>query len=254
MERIAIIVVTYVTNDFQRDLLKQSIGSVLKHHPNDTLVILNDNHEATLDDIIPSSRNIMFQKTKHPKCGEVNAYTWACEHVNEFTRFVFIHDSVILHNTIPTNLEVDIHFRPLWYAVPFFSSVGLMNKEVEDVIKDIRIGPTLGPSLYTIILERYIYVDFGCMAIWDRTFCKFIKESTNILEQASRFNTRNLRCLFERIAFICFAYLHSHFPLRKFPSISLCGDIMAHSSPFSNTVIDETLANNPYVLKVWQGR
>jgi hypothetical protein len=254
MEKKAILIVSYVTNDFQRDLLKQSIESVLKYHSMDTLVVLNDNHEEPLEKLVPSLPNVIYELTKHPKSGEVNAFVWACEHVEKYSRFVFIHDSVVLHGTIPTGLTQGSHFQSLWYAVPYHASVGLMLPEVENVMKDIMIGPTNGVQLYNIILERYIYVVFGCMGVWDREFCRFIQEKTNILEHAGRFNTRNLRCLFERIVYICFAYLHHELQFRAFPALSLCGDIMGHQKHFLNTEVDSKLANNPYALKVWQGR
>lgn len=253
MEKVAVLIVSYATNDFQRDLLKQSIESVLKFHRQDTLIVLNDNHENSVEDLVPKMPSVRYELTKYPKCGEVNAFVWACQHKEEFSRFIFIHDSVVLHGRIPTSLQ-KTHFQPLWYAVPHHASVGLMLPEVENVIKDIMIGPTNGTSLYNIILDRYIFVVFGCMGVWDREFCTFIEEKTTILENASRFNTRNLRCLFERIVYLCFAYLHHELPFRQFTTLSLCGDIMGHKKAFLNTEVDSSMANNPYALKVWQGR
>jgi hypothetical protein len=254
MEKVALIIVTYVKTDFQRDLLKKSVDSVLQYHPDATLVVLNDNHEELIESYLPKSSKIRYELTKHPKCGEVNAFVWSCAHTEEFTKFIFIHDSVILHGRIPTTMETRIHFRPLWYAPPFFASVGLMLQEVEDVIKDIQIGPSLGPAIYQIILNRYIFVTFGCMGVWDRDFCKFLSTKTNIITCAGRFNTRNLRCLFERVIYICFAYMHHDVPFRHFASLSICGDINNHESAFSNIKLDSSVAKNPYALKVWQGR
>ena len=254
MEKTAIIIVTYAKTDFQRELLQKSVEAALKYHPNDTIIVLNDNHEESVEDLLPKAPNLRYELTKHPRCGEVNAYVWSCENMHEFKKFAFIHDSVILHNTLPFIFDSDIHYRPLWFANPYFASVGLMLQEIEDVIKDVKIGPTDGVALYQIILERYIYVVFGCMATWDTNFCEFLKTRTNLLEQAHRFNTRDLRCLFERIIYICFAYAHPQLAFRVFPTLAICGDITNHTKPFFNILLDSELANNPYALKVWQGR
>lgn len=250
----AVIIVTYIMTDFQKELLEKSIQAVLKFHPSDTLVVLNDNHSFSMKEFQEKFQSVQFEKTKYPKSGEVNAYTWSCENMHRFSRFLFLHDSAILINKIPIELTSQVHFKPLWYAIPHYASIGLMTLEVENVIKDIQIGPTTGPSLYNIILNRYIFVVFGCMGMWDTTFCKFIMENTNIIQNAGRFNTRNLRCLFERIVHLCYAYSHTDIPFRNFTSMSLCGDIMVHGSAFANKEFNPEIANNQYVLKVWQGR
>lgn len=254
MEKVAIIIVSYTTNEFQRELLQKSVESAVKYHPNDTIVVLNDNHEVSIDTLLPKSQILRTELTKYPKCGEVNAFVWSCEHTDTFQKFVFLHDSVLLLNTLPLQFEKDIHFRPLWFATPHFASVGLMLQEVEDVIKDFKIGPTNGQALYQIILERFIFVVFGCMAIWDVEFCNFLRRETNFLGQAGKFNTRTLRCLFERLIYMCFAYAHPQLQFRAFPSLALCGDITNHSKAFSNSSLEPAAAKNPYALKVWQGR
>jgi len=258
MSKTVIITCSYSTTAFQDDLLIRNVLSVQKHHPEAQMVILNDNHEKNLYNLLKTNPGIEFETiiiepTQHKSAGECNAYVWSCKHVDEYDRFIFIHDSVILHGKIPVDLK-DVHFRPLWYATPYHASTGLINSDAETAIIELIIDNDVGTKLYDIIIRQDAYVIFGCMGVWDKEFVNFIRTRTNFLAIVYKFNTRRLRCLMERIVHIFFKYCHPSEKMKNFPSLAICGEIFKHNASFSNTSFDSKLANNPYALKIWQGR
>ncbi len=249
--RIACIVVSYVTSDFQETLLEKNIQSLQHHYPTAKIILLNDHHDRPLKDIFGAAVHI--EPTQYPQSGEVNAYVWAATHAEDFDRFLFVHDSTIALKQLPMNLE-PYHFRPVWYATPFHTATGMLELDVQDTMSKLEINSIPGLTIYQDIIKKNLYVVFGGMAVWDSTFSKFIRDKTNLLQVAGLFNTRRLRCLFERIVYVMFRECHPSHKLNDFPKVSFCGDIFKHKSPFTNTSLDPTKANNPYLLKVWQGR
>ena len=103
-------------------------------------VILKTNPDIKFDSLI-------IENTEHHASGECNPYVWSCKHVDEYDRFIFIHDSVILHGTIPVDMK-GVHFRPLWYATPYHASTGLINSDAETAILDLMIDNNNGIKLY----------------------------------------------------------------------------------------------------------
>jgi hypothetical protein len=258
MLKTAVITCTYSTTEFQDTLLIKNVLSVQKYHPDAQMVILNDNYEKNIHNVLKRNSDIKFdsliiEHTEHRAAGECNAYVWSCKHVNEYDRFIFIHDSVILHGKIPIDLK-HVHFRPLWYATPFHASTGLINLDVETAIVELIVDNDVGTKLYDIIIRHDAYVIFGCMGVWDKEFVNFIRTRTNFLAVVYKINTRRLRCMMERIIHIFFKYCHPSEKMKTFPSLAICGEIFKHKDNFSNTSFDPKLANNPYALKIWQGR
>ena len=258
MSNTAVIICTYIKTKFQDDLLIRNVLSVQKHHPDAQMVVLNDNYDKNIYDLLKTNPKIrldslIIEHTEHQGAGECNPYVWSCKHVDEYDRFIFIHDSVILHGKIPVDLK-HVHFRPLWYATPYHASTGLINSEAESGIVELIIDNDVGTKLYDIIIRQDAYVVFGCMGVWDKEFVNFIKTRTNFLEVVYRFNTRRLRCMMERIIHIFFKYCHPSEKMKEFPSLAICGEIFKHKDDFRNTSFDPKLANNPFALKIWQGR
>jgi len=258
MLKTVVITCTHSTTDFQDELLIKSILSIKTHHPDAQMVILNDNYTKNIYDLLKTVPGIqvdtlIIEDTEHQGAGEGNAYVWSCKHVDEYDRFIFIHDSVILHGKIPVDLK-HVHFRPLWYASPFHASTGLINSEAESGIVELIVDNDIGIKLYDSIIRKDVFVIFGCMGVWDKEFANFIRTRTNFLAVVSRFNTRRLRCMMERIIHIFFKYCHPSEKLKEFSSLAICGEIFKHKNNFTNTSFDATLANNPFALKIWQGR
>jgi hypothetical protein len=246
-ERVAVIIVTYQKTEFQKELLAACIKSVTTHMKHASVIVLDDNHSSeNLPDVMPA---IGLEKTKHPQCGEVNAYVWACEHRSEYDTFVFLHDSTIVLKEIPT--VIPDHFRPLWYASKCIRD-NLKGGGVEDIMKEFRVKGESCDTIYQALLQNRGSIVFGGMAIFDSVFLKFVAEETNVLELAPRLNTRFLRCFFERLLFMVYSKFGDS---NKFNRSALCGDIFNHRDAFHPCkTIRPELAGNPYVLKIWQGR
>ncbi len=246
-ERVAIIVVAYQKTEFQKKLLETSLNSVKMHMENSYVIVLDDDHST--DTVLSVSSDNKVEKTKFSRCGEINAYIWACEHRDSFDKFIFLHDSAIILKPLP--LEIPEHFRPFWYTSKCIQD-NLKGKDVEDFIRDFKIKGESCDTIYRALLQNRGSIVFGGMAIFDSIFLKFLVEETNFLDLANRLNTRYLRCFFERLLFIVYAKFGDS---NKFNRSALCGDIFNHRDAFHpcKTVRPE-LANNPYVLKIWQGR
>ncbi len=246
-ERVAVIIVTYQKTEFQKELLQACLKSVQTHMKNASIFVLDDNHlNHTILDAIPG---ISVERTKFPQCGEVNAYVWACEHRTEYDTFIFLHDSTFMLKELPTSTPD--HFRPLWYASKCIRD-NLKGSGVEDIMKEFKVKGESCDTIYSALLQNRGSIVFGGMAIFDSVFLNFFAEETNFLEMAPRLNTRFLRCFFERLLFMVYSKFGDS---NKFNRSALCGDIFNHRDAFhpSKTIRPE-LANNPYVLKIWQGR
>jgi hypothetical protein len=98
----------------------------------------------------------------------------------------------------------------------------------------------------------YGSIVFGGMAVFDRTFLDFLSEKTNLQSIAPLFNTRKLRCFFERLLYII---LSEFYDITNYTAYSVCGDILNHEQVFcSSTLLNSTISKNPYIVKIWQGR
>lgn len=245
--RTAVILTTYVKTSFQREMLNRCITSVVKHINPNLIIVLDDDHSTPATPDVPDGVHIM--KTLYPQCGEVNAYAWACAHTDEFDRFVFLHDSTIVLGPIP--LDVPDHFRPLWYTSKYISD-NVKGGGVEEIIHEFKVKGELCLDLYQQLVNNRGSIVFGGMAIFDAHFAKFLAEETNFLVLAHKFNTRHLRCFFERVMYIIYCRFCNG---SIFNRSALCGDIFHHKYAFQrNRGVVPEFANNPYVLKVWQGR
>ncbi len=245
--RLVFIVTVYQQNKDQKEYLYHCVAKIRQHHRLATIVLLDDDHttETLPDTVYPCIK----EKTKHPRCGEVNAYVWACQHRTEYDIFVYIHDTTILIQPLP--LELPNHFRPLWHSSKcmnnnvhgsvvntFMDNFRILGNDCKDILKELRANRG--------------GVCFGSMAIFDQHFLTFLSESTNFLELAYMLNTRFLRSFFERVIYIVYCKFSDP---ESFNKSSLCGDIFKHGNQFRNTEWNNPkLANNPYILKIWQGR
>jgi hypothetical protein len=247
MSRLAVIVTTYQIEERHKQFFYHCITSIRKYHNTATIVILDDNHKTS--ELPPTPFTCRKEKTKYPRCGEVNAYVWACEHKDEYDTFIYLHDTALLINTLP--LDLPHHFRPLWFSSKCMNN-NVHGSDVNRFIDDFRVDGKDCKDLLTELRANRGSVVFGAMGIFDKEFLSFIKDKTNFLELASRLNTRFLRSFFERVVYMIYCRFTD--PVNFIPS-ALCGDIFNHGSQFRNTEFhNKSIAKNPYVLKIWQGR
>jgi hypothetical protein len=242
------IVTTYLSQPHHQSTLKQCINRIQLFHPDSDIIILNDSHSVSIS--INQSDHLKIIHTKYPKCGEINAYVWACENKDKYEKFHYIHDSTFLINRFSFDLS-SIHFRPFWY-----SSVNIhedtTSAEIDSIIhkfllkdKDIHVRTHRLQLGYGSIV-------FGGMAIFDRVFLEFLINKTNLLSLAPLFNTRKLRCFFERLLYII---LSEFYDITSYTSYSICGDILNHEMVFCSSVfLNSSISKNPYLVKIWQGR
>lgn len=246
------IITTYISKEYHKIILKECITRIQFFHPDSDIIILNDSYSVNIDinfDIIFDS-SIKIEKTKYERCGEINAYVWACEHKDEYTSFCFIHDSVLLTNRLKNTSE-KIGFRPLWYSSKNISD-NTQSLEVQFIASKIKIRNNHIFDKLTNIRMSKGSVVFGCMGIFNTSFLNYLISNTNFLEHASMFNTRYLRCFFERLLYML---LSEYYTIENFQSYSICGDIDNHGECFHHMcILNNNLANNPFALKVWQGR
>jgi hypothetical protein len=92
---------------------------------------------------------------------------------------------------------------------------------------------------------------FGAMGIMNTEFARRLATQTNFTHVVPLFNARLKRCFFERLLYCIVTHWQ---PVGEWRLQSVCGCIFKHQNSFHNVIPDEHLANNPYIVKCWQGR
>jgi len=241
-------ITTYINKPHHIPLLKECIRRIQLFHPDSDIIILNDSHDIKID--IEESENLKIQKTKYYRCGEINAYAWACENINNYNKFYYIHDSTFLITRIAIDLN-NIHYRPFWYSSSHVHD-NMTGPEVTSIINKFKINNKEINKQAHRLQQGYGSIVFGGMAIFDTVFLEFLINKTNFLSVVHLFTTRNLRCFFERLLYII---LSSFYDINKYSTYSICGDIIDHENAFnSNVFLNLSISRNPYIVKIWQGR
>jgi hypothetical protein len=254
------IVTSHIHSEHQAYLLLECILSIQQHHPESDIVIL---HDSTNKSIVPTyvvenfavgteKKSQYWQEDveeKYQRCGEVNAYVWACKHYEEYDRFIFVHDSTKLLTTLPLELPESMLFRAMWYSKNSISA----DTEGEAVVNIIK---SFSLNIHTPWSEIRQgggngNVTFGAMGIFKSEFAKKLATETNFLEIANLFNVRTLRCFFERFIWCIVATWQDR---SNYRNETLCGCICNHGEPFKNTHPHAHMARNPYIVKSWVGR
>jgi len=240
------IITCYSITDFQKKLLLNCVESIHRFYPDETIQVLDDDHTISEFPQVPEYCNI--EKTIHPRCGEVNAYVWACRNINKYNRYIFIHDSTQLLSKLPTELQY--HYRPFWYSSRCIDH-NTKGAEIDTFIKKFTIKDKDVKKVLNDVRKNSGNLTFGGMAIWDNEYNKYLIQETNFLEVAPLLNTRPMRSFFERLVYIIYFYFQNP---NNFTKSALSGDIIRHRNVFNNKDMNPSCASNPYLLKIWQGR
>jgi hypothetical protein len=246
MPRVVFIVTTHVTNKKQLDLLFECLFSIYDKHPDAAIQVLDDTHARSECLHVPEYCKI--EKTRHPACGEVNAYIWAMEHRSEYDVFIYIHDSCKVLSKIPYTLY-GCNYNQFWYAGAN-SHLDTTGSNIDNFMNTFTVfGKDCKHDLELVCAGRGNLI-FGTMAVFDSVFLNFLETNTNFKDVAHLLEGRPLRCFFERLMYI----IVSKFTGKSdFFYNAFCGDIFNHTRGFSNDTF-ETYPNNPYLVKVWQYR
>ena len=239
------IITCYLITDFQKNLLLNCVNSIHRLYPDETIQVLDDNHTAEFPKLPEYCK---IEKTIHPRCGEVNAYVWACKNINNYNRYVFIHDSTQLLSKLPT--ELPYHYRAFWYSSECVDH-NTRGKDIDAFILKFKIKGKDVKKVLNDIRKRAGNIAFGAMATWDNEYINYLIQETNFLEVASMLNTRPMRSFFERLVYIIYFYFQNP---NLFRQNTICGNIMGHKNTFNNKDMNPSCAGNPYLLKIWQGR
>jgi hypothetical protein len=248
MNKSVFIITVYLSQPHHETILKLCIKRVQLFHPDSDIIILNDSHGIHIS--IDQTSNLKILDTMYPRCGEVNAYLWACENKNLYEKFFYIHDSAFLISRINIDIKT-IHYRPLWYSSSHIHE-DTSSPEISNIIHNFKINnKDIHVRAHRMQLG-YGSIVFGGMAVFSRTFIDFLSEKTNFQSIAHLFTTRKLRCFFERLLYII---LGDFYDINNFTSYSICGDIINHEQVFcSSTFLNSNISSNSYIVKIWQGR
>lgn len=248
MNKSVFIITTFISQPHHEATLKLCVKRIELFHPDSDIIILNDSHSVSIS--IEQSDTLKILNTTHPRCGEVNAYVWACENKHLYQKFYYIHDSAFLIGRINLSLE-SIHYRPLWYCSSCIHE-DTNSHEINNIIYKFTINNKDIHHRAHRLQLGYGSIVFGGMAMFDRTFLSFLENKTTLTSVAHLFNTRKLRCFFERLLYII---LTDFYDISNFSSYSVCGDILNHEHVFcSSSFLNSNISKNPYVVKIWQGR
>jgi hypothetical protein len=246
MSRAVFIVTTYITNETQTKLLLDCVNSIRKYHYDATIYVLDDDHSR--EDCIQIPTFCKVEKTKHARCGEINAYVWAIEHKSEYDIFIYIHDSCKVRSPIPYLLK-GRHFRQFWFTSRF-SNNNTNGAEIDSFMEQFTVSRKNCKQELELVRGGKENIVFGGMAAFDSDFLSFLETQTNLVSLAHLLNKRSMRCFFERLLYIIVVNFTGG---REFVSNAYCGDIFKHTDAFNNK--DNNIKpNNPYLTKVWQSR
>jgi hypothetical protein len=246
MFRTIFILTTYITNQHQSELLAASIDSIRAHHPDASIQVLDDDHSKPECVAVPLYCKI--EKTKHSRCGEVNAYIWAIEHKTEYDIFIYIHDSCKIRSPIPYLLK-GRHFRQFWFTSRS-SNNDTRGEEIDAFMNIFTVYRQDCKEELELVRGGKENIIFGTMAAFDRDFLTFLETQTNFIACAPLLNGRSMRCFFERLLYIIVKKFTGG---REFVANAYCGDIFKHTDAFNNSSF-AIKPNNPYLIKVWQSR
>ena len=246
MSRAVFIVTSYITNKNQHQLLLDCVNSIKIHNPDAAIQILDDDHSKPDYASIPDFCKI--EKTKHARCGEVNAYVWAIDHKLEYDIFIYIHDSCKVRGEIPYQLK-GRHFRQFWFTSRY-SNHNTTGDEIDSLMEQFTISRKHCKQELELVRGGKENIIFGAMAAFDQDFLTFLETQTNFVSLVHVLNKRSMRCFFERLLYIIVVNFTGG---REFVSNAYCGDIFKHANAFNNK--DNNIKpNNPYLVKVWQSR
>jgi hypothetical protein len=248
MNKSVFIVTTFISQPHHMTTLKLCIKRIELFHPDSEIIILNDSHSVKIT--ISESERLKVINTSYPQCGEVNAYVWACENKYKYETFYYIHDSTFLISRINLTLE-SIHYRPLWYSSSHIHE-DTKSHDINTIIYNFNINNKDIHQRANRLQLGYGSIVFGGMAMFDRTFLDYLENKTNFLRIAHLFNSRKLRCFFERLLYVV---LSEFYDITNFSSYAICGDILNHDYVFcSSSFLNSNISNNPFAVKIWQGR
>jgi hypothetical protein len=248
MNKSVFIITTYISQPHHQTTLKLCVKRVQLFHPDSDIVILNDSHTVSIS--IEESKTLKIINTKYYRCGEINAYIWACENKDVYEKFFYIHDSTFLINRISIDIQT-IHYRPFWYSSSFIHE-DTMGPEINNLINNFTIcNKDIHHRTHRLQLG-YGSIVFGGMAVFDKIFLTFLSNQTNLHTVAYLFRTRKMRCFFERLLYII---LSDFYNISYYTTYSICGDIINHEQAFcSSSFLNSSISKNPYIVKIWQGR
>jgi hypothetical protein len=239
------IITTCIKSHDKLNMLNNCVKGIRSFHPDTDIVILKDNCDNAVwsEDELKGCKieNVLYELS-----GEINAYVWSIQHKDEYERFIYIHDSTYVFNTIPLEMPEGCIFRPIWHAEGYingFRSSERTNRIIKEYNQNIH-------KQFQMVIHNEGELSFGAMGIWTTDFAQKLSE-TNFLDIAGYLKTREDRCFTERFIY-CVAYNWQ--PCDTWRKISLCGDIFKHGHPFANGSADPSVSHNNYIVKLWCGR
>ena len=243
---IGFIVTSHITTPLHLSLLEKCIASIQEYYPQHHIYVLDD-HSPMQNDVealCKESDNVSLHLTEFKAAGELNPYLFILSEECKHETLVYIHDSVSLRNTfeVPSSLP-DI--CPLWTCDKFvFADV--YGRENNEILNNLMINAKPIRSLLRTH-EKDLFVTFGAMSVFTRTFASKMMSCSNLQDVAPLFKSRPNRCLFERVLSLVMMEV---FGCKK-PG-AICGDILNHPYPFLNK--DPCIDTDKPFVKVWVGR
>jgi len=238
------VIVSYIKNEKQQELLKRCIESINRFHPLDQIVIIDDNSELPL---LPKSerlKNYQIIKSEYHRAGELLPYYYYWKYQGFGSKkMVFLHDSMFLSRAL-TKEETDSDVRFHWH----FETHRYDNMElIKKMLKNLKSPITIPEKWY------------GCFGVASTISLKTLNHLQSKYEFCTLLlpliKTREDRCCLERVfAILCF--------VEKYVTLENCsnfGDILLFPGHFSDWERKHkkksmVKSKNYAILKTWQGR
>lgn len=189
--KVGFILTRHVNSEKSNRLWKTCVSRIREHYPTTPIIIIDDNSNyefVTETDINLDNCTVIDSEFK--KSGELLPYYYFYKH-HWFDRAIYIHDSVMLHNTIPHETVQDVKF--LWH---------FKGGEHEDSARIERLLHSLNHNSELLALFQNKSKWNGCwgaMSVIDYDYLQRIMEKYNLANLLNEVKCREDRMAFERI-------------------------------------------------------
>ena len=248
MSASAFVITTWCANEQHIQYLTSCLQSIVQHLPAHHIYVLDDG-PIPVDDVISSvgSPDITLCRKEFEGAGELNPYFFAVSKDCKHSRLVYLHDSVCVQagfaELIRANESSEV--CTLWNASKYIHT-DIWEADNKPILNTLTINGVSVADLF-VKHKHDLFVTFGAMTIFDKSFAEKILAHSNLRSVAPLFKKKVNRCLFERLMslFILELYPNTDIPL-------LLGDIFGHPKAFRNS--DPNVCPPLPAIKMWAGR
>lgn len=236
MESLGFVIGRHIAIPAHADLCFRAYTSIRSFYPENQILIVDDG--SKLPDTHTYDENTTVVEAAARGAGEFGLY--AHYHAaRPFERAVFVHDSMVVKRRLDLP---DVSIVYLWHF-PFWESLDVLDKDIEGFLEKLQNSD----ELKHVYASRRWFGMFGCAAAITWDCVNRIAARYQLFRLLGEVNTREKRCVMERVLGIAFNRELDH---TRSPSLN--GNICEFPGIGSRSVLLAAYDGN--MDKTWHGR